>query len=183
MNAVAAVKPSVSVRDIQAPLRAQYKTSPETAKIVDVARTSGSEANDPFHTVVEPLPGSGAKLPVSVHSSVGGLHDAPTPGDILCAALAACQDTAVRMVANLMGVELEHVSVEVSADVDVRGTMAVDPTVPVGFQAMRCNVQLRAKAGTPAALLQKLQVAAERCCVVQQTLISPPPIKTTFNMS
>lgn len=170
----------VSVYDIQTPLRAQYKSAPLTARVTDHARTTGADPGDPFHSTVEPLPGSGAVVPVGVHRAVGGLHDAPTPGDLLCAALAACQESAVRMVANLLGVELEYLAVEVSADADVRGAMAIDRYVPVGFQAIRCDVRLRAKPGTPAELLEKLCASAERCCVVQQTLRSPPPVETTF---
>lgn len=133
--------------------------------------------------MVEPMPGCGVVFPVGVHRAIGGLHDAPTPGDILCAALAACQDSAVRVVANLLGVELEFLAVEVTADRDVRGAMAIDKLVPVGFQSMHCSVRLRAKAGTNPDLLEKLRVAAERCCVVQQTLRNPPPVRTTFDMS
>lgn len=173
----------VKVLEIQAPLRARYKSSPQTAWVTDHARASGAVAGDPFHSKVEPMPGCGVVIPVGVHRAIGGLHDAPTPGDILCAALAACQDSAVRMVANLLGVELESLSVEVTADCDVRGAMAIDKQVPVGFQSMRCNVQLRAKQGTDPALLEKLRVAAERCCVVQQTLRNPPAVETTWDMS
>jgi hypothetical protein len=53
--------------------------------------------------------------------------------------------------------------------------------VPVGFQSMTCEVKLKVKEGTPPDLLKKLQIAAERCCVVQQTLKSPPPVKTRFH--
>lgn len=173
----------ISVRELQGPLRAQYKSSPESARVTDHARTSGEEASDPFHSTVEPMPGCGVSLPVGVHRAVGGMHDAPTPGDILCAALAACQDSAVRMVANVLGVELEFLSVEVTGDVDVRGTMAIDNQVPVGFQSMNCNVRLRAKEGTNPRLLKKLQEAAEYCCVVQQTLRNPPSVQTTFDMT
>ena len=173
----------VSVREIQEPLRTQYKSSPEAARVIDHARTTGAEASDPFHSTVEPMPGCGATLPVGVHRAIGGMHDAPTPGDILCAALAACQDSAVRMVANVLGVELEYLSVEVTGDVDVRGAMAIDKQVPVGFQSMQCNVRLRAKEGTNPKLLKKLREAAEHCCIVQQTLRNPPPVQTTFDMS
>jgi uncharacterized OsmC-like protein len=126
------------------------------------------------------MDGCGVRVPVGVHAAVGGPHDAPTPGDLLCAALAACQDSAVRMVANLLGIELLALEVRVTASVDVRGTMAMDRTVPVGFQAMTCDVRFQAKEDTPPELLQKLQVAAERCCVVQQTLKGPPTVRTTF---
>ena len=173
----------VNVREIQAPLRAQYNSTPQAAQVVDHARTSGADAADPFHSTVEPMPGCGATVPVGVHRAIGGKHDAPTPGDILCAALAACQDSSVRMVANILGVELESLAVEVTGDVDVRGAMAVDLQVPVGFQAMRCEVRLRAKDGTDPRLLDKLRVAAERSCVVQQTLRNPPRVETAFKFS
>jgi uncharacterized OsmC-like protein len=173
----------ISVSKIQEPLRAQYKTSPETARVIDRALTKGLDASDPFHSVVHPMPGSGATLPVGVHKAVGGMHDAPTPGDILCAALAACLDSSVRMVANFLGVELEFLEVDVTADVDVRGAMAVDQKVPVGFQSMRCNVQLRAKDGTNPEHLEALRMGAEHCCIVLQTLRNPPPVETTFEMS
>ncbi len=168
------------VYNAQKPLKAKYRETPGSAMIVDHARTSGKTASDPFHSTVEPMDGCGVSVPVGVHRAVGGLHDAPTPGDLLCAALAACQDSAVRMVANLLGVELLELEVRVTASVDVRGTMGMDTSVPVGFQSMTCDVRMKAIEGTSPDLLQKLQVAAERCCVVQQTLKSPPQVKTTF---
>ena len=171
----------VSVNEAQAPLRVQYKSSPEAALVTDHARTAGADPRDPFHATVEPMTGSGVTVPVGVHRAVGGPHDAPTPGDILCAALAACQDSTVRMVANMLGVELEFLEVEVTADADVRGAMAVDRQVPVGFQAMRCDVRLRAKEGTSPEVLERLRAAAERCCIVLQTLRNPPPVQTTFH--
>lgn len=171
-----------SVHENQLPLRKQYKKSPEKAWVVDYARTTGKNASDPFHSTVEPMLDSGVVIPVGVHHAVGGLHDAPTPGDILCAALASCQDSTVRMVANILGIELEFVDVEVKAEVDVRGTMAIEQLVPVGFQSISCKVRIGAKEGTNLKLLSKLQEAAEHCCVVQQTLRTPPPIDTTFEM-
>jgi uncharacterized OsmC-like protein len=170
-----------NVRDAQAPLRDRYKVDPRTALVVDHARTSGADESDPYHSSVEPMPGCGARVPVSVHKALGGPHDAPTPGDILCAALAACQDSSVRMVANLLGVELEFLEVNVAGDVDVRGTMMVDRSVPVGFLEMRCAVQMRANPGTDPRLLEKLKAAAEQSCVVLQTLRSPLRVEVSFD--
>jgi hypothetical protein len=87
------------------------------------------------------------------------------------------------MVANVLGVELESLNVEVTRDVDVRGAMAIDNKVSVGVQSLQCNVRLRAKEGTNPKLLRKLREAAEHCCVVQQTLRNPPTVQTTFDMS
>ena len=170
----------INLQRIQQPLREQYKTIPDSAMVVDQAQTSGIDPTDPFHFSVQPMADSNLEIPIGVHHAVGGLHDAPTPGDILCAALAACQDSSIRMVANLLGIELEHIDVKVTGNVDVRGTLAVDTSVPVGFQSMNCNVSLKAKSGTPEKLLLKLEQTAQQCCVVQQTLRNPPKIETQF---
>ena len=172
----------ISVKQMQAPLRAEYKASPLAAMVTDYSRAKGTNPNDPFHSMVEPMVGCGVEVPVGVHRAVGGPHDAPTPGDLLCAALAACQDSTVRMVANLMGIELEFLEVDVKSDADVRGALAMDMQVPVGFQAIRCDVRLRAKETTNPEDLERLRVTAERCCIVLQTLRNPPPIMTTFHM-
>lgn len=171
---------NINVQLAQQPLRSLYRSTPATALVTDHARTTGRSAGDPFHADVEPMRDSRVMVPVGVHRGLGGPHDAPTPGDILCAALAACQDSSVRMVANILGVELESLEVEVSGDVDLRGTMAVDAQVPVGFQAMRCNVRLRAREGTDPRLLQRLYAAAERSCVVLQTLRNGVAVQAVF---
>lgn len=164
----------------QKPLRARYGVTPELATVTDHARTCGQSPDDPFRSSVEPMEGSGVVVPIGTHAALGGPHDAPTPGDMLCAALAACQDSAFRMVANLLGIQITQLEVRVTATADVRGAMAMDPSVPVGFQAIGCEVRFATKAGTPPELLKKLQMAAERCCVVQQTLKAPPGVQTTF---
>ena len=172
-----------SVFEIQVPLRQRYRADPGAALVADCAHAQGNIADDPFHSIVMPMPRSGIALPVGVHAAVGGLHDAPTPGDILCAAFAACQDSSVRMVANILGIRLEFLEVEVTGDVDVRGTLAMDAQVPVGFRTMRCVVRLRAAKGTNPHLLEKLAAASQRSCVVAQTLLHSPAIETTFDMT
>lgn len=168
------------VQDGQAPLRSLYRDTPALAMVTDHARTCGADPTDPFHSRVEPMDGCGVVVPVGVHRAVGGLHDAPTPGDLLCAALAACQDSAVRMVANRLGVEIVSLEVRVSAQVDVRGALGLDTEVPVGFQSMTCDIDLEVNESTPPKLREILESAAQRCCVVQQTLHHPPPVTTRF---
>jgi uncharacterized OsmC-like protein len=171
------------VRALQAPLRARYRQAPETAWIVDEARTSGERLHDPLHGRVRagaPVGTGGADIDFAVHDVLGGLHDAPVPGDLLCAALASCQESSLRMVANVYGVVIESLSVQVQAEVDVRGTLGMDPKVPVAFQAMRVKVQLRAAPGTPPERVQQMCKAAERSCVVMQTLRSGVAVSLTL---
>jgi len=169
-----------SVFEAQKPLKESYVKDPDLAMVIDHAKTSGEPATDPYHSIVEPMDGCGVSVPVGVHAAVGGKHDAPTPGDLLCAALAACQDSSIRMVANLMGIELLELEVNVTATADVRGTLMMDRMVPVGFQKMKCDVKMKVNEGTESRQIERLQSVAKACCVVQQTLKSPPPVETTF---
>ena len=170
-----------SVYEAQAPLRALYGSSPERALVTDQARTCGADASDPFHSQVLPAQDGAGAIPFGVHRAVGGPYDAPCPGDLLCAALAACQDSSIRMVANRMDIELIALEVHVQATVDVRGALGIDKDVPVGFQFITSDIRLQAKEGTPPEMLEKLRWAAQRCCVVEQTLRSPPAVQTKFH--
>jgi uncharacterized OsmC-like protein len=171
-----------SVYKAQAPLRALYKEAPAHAMVADEAHTCGVDPTDPFHSQVKSVKGGGAVIPFGVHQAVGGPYDAPCPGDLLCAALAACQDSSIRMVAQLMGIELTALEVRVRGMVDVRGAMGIDKDVEVGFQSFTCDVHLKAVEGTSPEMIEKLQMAADRCCVVRQTLKSSPPVQTTFHV-
>lgn len=172
---------TTTLQEAQATLRAQYKANPDLAMVTDRASTrSCAEMTDPFHSFVIPKGGDNTAWPVGVHSAVGGPYDAPCPGDLLCAALAACQDSSIRLVASNLGVELTALEVHVQGKVDVRGALGIQKDVPVGFQSILCEVHLQAKADTSPELLEKLRVAAERCCVVMQTLQAPPQVQTVY---
>ena len=172
-----------SVKKRQQPLQAHYKEVPGDAKITDRAITTGDDLGDPWHGCIKP--GSinhGVEWNFGVHRAVGGYHDAPNPGDILCAALAACLDSTIRLIADRMDITLEKLHVEVTADVDVRGTLVVDREVPVGFQSMQCKVDIRAADATSKEELQKLLAYAEYSCVNLQTLSQGVKIDTVINL-
>src|SRR5690606_30705818 len=122
----------------QEPLRQQYAQDPATALVVDEASTHHPDL-DPCHSTVAPGVEYGLDVPVGVHRGVGGLHDAPNSGEILCAALASCYDSTIRMIADLVGVQIESLEVHVAGDVDLRGTLQMTPDVRAGFQELRCE--------------------------------------------
>jgi len=176
-----------TVTDIAArqdPLRERYKIAPEEAMITDRARTAEGRLEDPVH--VWCVPGSrdyGVRWPLGIHQAVGGLHDGPNPGDLLCAALAACMDSVVRMIANRHGVTLEALEVDVQGEVDVRGTLWVSSEVPVGFQRLRCAIRITPAAGTDPALVKRLLTAAEYSCVNLQTLRHGVAVETEHHVT
>jgi uncharacterized OsmC-like protein len=173
------------VAERQTPLRALYAESPQEALTRKTARTTSVAipASDPFHGEVEVGSGYRTSLRYGLDRYVGGLHDAPNPGDLLCAALAACQDGTIRMIANQLGVELNRLEVEVTGELDVRGCLGIDRGVRVGFEALQCEVELTAADGTDPRRLQALLTAAERFCVNLDTLRAGIEVNTSISFA
>lgn len=168
---------AAGIAEVQDPLREHYRDEPADALITDRGRSVSIRMDDPVHTWASP--GSqdyGEPWPLGVHRAVGGLHDAPNPGDLLCQALASCMDSVVRMIADRHGIPLQRLEVEVEGDVDVRGTLRVSREVPVGFQQLRCRVRAALLPGVDAALVRKLMAASEHSCVNLATLRGGVPI-------
>jgi uncharacterized OsmC-like protein len=173
------------VRVRQEALRTLYAERPDAATIHKRVRTGPGGDGDPFHSAVVPENLAHPEQPYGVEwrcgpdEAVGGLHDVPNPGELLCGALAGCFDGTVRMIAALLGVELEHLEVEARASMDVRGALAIKPDVRVGLQAMQLDVQLRTAPDTPPHLMDALARAAERYCITLDTLRAGVPVEVT----
>lgn len=171
------------VKQRQEPLRARYRSDASEAWITDRARTIHDRASDPFHGIVVFGEEQDAPRRFGIHRAVGGDHDLANPGDILCAALASCLDATIRMIADRIELRIESLQVEVHAELDVRGTLLVDHTVPVGFQRMECRVRLQPGANVDPAALRPLLAAAEHSCVVLQTLRNGIAVETVLDQT
>ena len=126
---------------------------------------------NPVHGRVRPgAEDYGVEVAFGIHRAVGGDHDLPNPGDLLCAALAGCLDSTIRMIADRHQLPLTALTVQTVGEVDVRGTLMVDRSVPVGFQAIRCRVVAAVPEGIDPDGVRRVLAAAERSCVVLQTL-------------
>jgi len=156
-----------------------FQRDPCHAMVTDEAHTNsdGVPANDTLYTQVTPGAYGHAPIAVGVHERVGGNHDYANPGEILCAAIAACYDSCVRMISCRLGIELQALSVKVAGHVDVRGTLKLDPGVPVGFQDFTLMVSIDAGPGIPETTVKAILKAAEESCVVMQTIRRPPAIE------
>ncbi len=166
------------VQQRQDPLRARYRGAPAEAWINDGAQTISACGGDPFHGVVAPANSGDATLQFGIHRAIGGFHDYPNPGDLLSAALAACFDSTLRMIAEHLGIRLETLEVKVDAECDVRGCLLVERAVPVGFQRMHCGVRLQTKDRVDEETIKRLIAAAEHSCVVMQTLRNGVNVQT-----
>ncbi len=159
-----------TLRERQAPLKAQYEADPESAKLVMTVR-SATTSDDPTRCTVASCDREGNPVVswhAGAHPMAGGEGDLACSGDLLLASLAACQEITLRMVAAAMGIALRDVEVTIEGDLDFRGTMGIDAETPVGFQQIRSSVRFDADAAPER--LQRLAQRAERYCVVGATL-------------
>ena len=139
----------------------------------------GSESDLPIACSIE----VGHKLiEAQAHTGVGGPGTAACSGDLLLAALAACAQLTCQLVANAMDIPIAHIRVNVTGEMDLRGTLGISKEVPVGFQDIRADFDVRAPHATPEQL-DALKKKTEQYCVVMQTLVLPPKIRTSWSTS
>ena len=158
------------VKARQEGLGARYRQAPADAWIRDGARTVYNPDHDPFHGVVLAGERDVGALRFGIYRALGGDHDLPNPGDMLCAALAACLDATLRMIADRLAIPIGRLEVSVTGELDARGPLKVEPAVPTGFQAMTCRVALETDGHATASQVAMLMAAVEQCCVVLNTL-------------
>jgi uncharacterized OsmC-like protein len=174
---------TVNLRELQGPIKARYLERPEEALIECTARSAGSDLGDPLHCTVGLDSAPGLVLRSGAHPGVGGAGDVPCSGDLLVAALLACQETTIRMVAAAMGIDLEQVEISATATADLRGTLAMSREVPVGLTGIDCVVRLKVRDDGRGERAQRLLENAEKYCIVLNTLRSGVEVRTDFKVT
>ncbi len=153
-----------SLKKIQEPLKAKYKTVPGTALVTLKARSRVGE-------------GITCKIETGMMMAEAGLHWATggdglsvCSGDMLLEALAACAGVTLKAVATAIGFELRDAYVHAEGDIDFRGTLSVDKTAPVGFKDIRMKFEIdSSESEERTANLIRL---TERFCFVYKTLVT-----------
>jgi uncharacterized OsmC-like protein len=164
----------MNVRSLQRPLKEQYRREPSSSRITLTAK--GSETTTPLSCSVDI---GRAIYQAEAHKGVGGTGTAACSGDLLLGALAACAQITCQLVASAMGVPTQHIEATVTGDLDLQGTLGISKNVPVGFEAIRVQFDIRAPQASPEQL-QALKEKTEQYCVVMQTLLRPPKIETEW---
>jgi uncharacterized OsmC-like protein len=171
---------NVDIRARQAPIRQAYTDDPDSAPRTLRVRGGSSDLADPLHVTVTPDSVPGVAFRAGAHPAVGGDDDAPCSADLLLAALAACQEVTLRMVAANMGIDLEELEVTVEGDWDPRGTLAMGKGFPIGLAAIRAHSRAVVRGDERGERAERLLRSAERYCVVLDTLRRGVPVEATF---
>ena len=169
---------TVDMKTRQAPIRETYQRLPSAAQISDhaITRSDNISVDQPLYGEVEFGDTRRTRLPISLHEGVGGKSDLPVPGELFCGAIASCLDSTIRVISNMLGVALSSLEVAVEAEVDLRGTLRMDPDVKTAFGDLNVQVNMVPVADVPQHYLDAILTAAEQSCVVLQTLRHPPRI-------
>ncbi len=164
----------MDIRSLQRPLKDAYRQASSSSRITLIA--NGRQTDAPISCSVDL---GRAIYNAQAHKGVGGAGTGACSGDLLLGALAACAQITCQMVASAMGIPVEDIGVTVEGDLDLQGTLGMSKTVPVGFESIRVNFDVRAPQGTQEQLMA-LQQKTEQYCVVMQTLLHPPRITNVW---
>lgn len=163
----------VTLKAIQAPLKEQYRQSPEAAVVT--LRAEGDLSGDGIACRVDT---GRALVDAGLHPATGGDGLQACSGDMLLEALAACAGVTLKAVATALEFDLKDGKVKVEGDLDFRGTLGVAKDAPVGFREIRLRFEL--DTAEPQERIDTLAKLTERYCVVFQTLARPPRLSVTM---
>lgn len=150
--------------------------NPHSALITDSSEVVETMHNDQFRTSVL----INEDIKVGVHKAVEGDHDFPNPEDLLCAALASCFESSLRIISNKLSIKLIETKIKATALIDVRGTLMIHTSLPIRFQSIYVEALIKIKDSTE----QKSKIlikGVERNCIVYQALKQGTPIILDFN--
>ena len=165
---------SSDLRQLISETQAAFSADPDAAKM---RFTSSSAQQDGLRSEAVMR---GHRLTVDEPEGLGGRDAGPNPVELVLAALGTCQEITYRAYATALGIPLEHVSVELEGDIDLRGFLAVDESVRAGYQTIRGTVTLRSSA--PAAELEKLRGVVNAHCPVLDIITKPVPVELALEV-
>lgn len=168
---------SDKLRQLQAPLKSQYRETPETA-IAELSAKGTVDLKSLTCAVAPVFSGEGTTVS-GLHPKAGGDGSAACSGDMLLQSLVACSGVTLAAVATAMGLNISSAAVGVKGTMDFRGTLGVDRNTPVGLTEIVLTFDI--DSNEPPEQLDRLVELTERYCVVLQTLKHGVSVKTTRN--
>jgi uncharacterized OsmC-like protein len=161
---------SEELRTLQAPLKNQYRSDPESAIVTLKAKGKIGEG------ITCNIETGRALAQAGLHPATGGSGMLACSGDLLLEALVACAGVTLSAVATAIEIDIREGIVKAEGDLDFKGTLGVSKDVPVGFKSIRLYFELDCDANEEK--LKSLLKLTERYCVVYQTLFAAVPVKS-----
>lgn len=117
-------------------------------------------------------------LMVDEPAELGGVDGAPNPVEVLLSALAGCVTVGIATNAQMFGVPIDAIDIELEADIDARGFLGHDKAVRNGVTDIRYTVTIQSPA--PEEKVRKVKETIDRKSPVRDTLANPVNIVSTL---
>ncbi len=114
------------------------------------------------------------RITVDERQLLGGTDAGPNPMELILTALGACQEITYRLYADLLGIPLDGVSVEVTGDIDLCGFFSVDDEARPGYSGITADVIVDSPASDDD--IQRLKRAVETHCPVLDIIGNATPV-------
>ena len=178
---------AAALREKQAPLKDEYKSTPDSA-IITLKSTGTLDSSNITCKLETGKAISEAKQKVAgLHPKAGGddpeISGELCSGDMLLEALVACAGVTLKAVSTALNIPIKSGTVFAEGDLDFKGTMGIDKEAPVGFTKIRLafDVQLEEGAEVSDEKIEKLGKMTERYCVVLQTIAKKPELSVSLS--
>ncbi len=106
-----------------------------------------------------------------------GANEGANPVEFLLHALAGCVTTTTVLHATARGIKIERLSTELVGTIDVQGLLALDDTVPVGYEQIQIKMDIKADCSDDE--LDELLAFAKNHSPVCNTICRPVPVTVT----
>ena len=103
-----------------------------------------------------------------------GANEGANPVEYLLHALAGCVTTTTVLHAAARGIQIERLSTELVGTIDVQGLLALDDSVPVGYEQIRIKMDIKADCSDEE--LNELVAFAQDHSPVCNTICRPVPV-------
>jgi glucokinase len=162
------------------------RANPELGKLTCKVQSTWERGTKAFVTV-GPIHGLGQNLFPRTRSFVvmsddppalGGVDSAPAPIETLLAALCGCVTSGVATNAALFGIPLDAIDIAMEADLDARGVLGHDKSVPNGLTDIRYTVTIKSPAAEDK--VRRCKETIDRKSPVRSTLANPVNITSTL---
>ena len=127
---------STQLKDMQAPLKSQYRDQPDAAVITLKAEGAIGEG------VTCSVDTGRALVEAGLHPATGGTGMHACSGDMLLEALVACAGVTLNAVATALDLTVRDAKVKAEGDLDFKGTLGVDKEASVGFSDIRLAFEI-----------------------------------------
>lgn len=128
--AVAAIEQDVASGSVQFKVKTEWRGQTRSESIVESCKIGGETVPRAF-TIVADEP-----------NELLGSNSAPNPQELLMSAVNACMIVGYVAQAAVRGVELDDCRIETEGELDLRGFLGLDDSVPPGYRRINYTVHL-----------------------------------------